>query len=313
MQSEPETPLHAQPDEHLNLNDLKELDQQDIADLDLNPGLEDSIPATPIPSGINIASKRSLDDTTNEIQFDNFEDFAPQVNIRSPFSSNTNLSSLAHTLPDLDRSTRLRQLSMSQQSKFISYVDQQLLAIQRKFVQSRGLNDKLGYVTLSELLKDVKALLDFIWYSIDGLVSTEHLLQFSKEELNSKISSWEQEVLQKDQQTVKSSDFGQTYYIMRIADDLMDYVEKFEIAPSDRETISKLFKLFFILDRIFKLLIVGLNANNIKLNQTDVIRFIGIAERSRMKLPLFFEHCNIHGYHFELSKIYEESLDLCPC
>ncbi|CAI5202356.1 ANL_HP_G0142840.mRNA.1.CDS.1 [Saccharomyces cerevisiae] len=87
------------------------------------------------------------------------------------------------------------------------------------------------------------------------------------------------------------------------------------------DTLSKLFKLFFILDRIFVILTddndnckevpktSSASKNIAGLNGTDIVRLKGIAERTRVRLPIFLESQGIHGYHYELSKIYEGFLD----
>lgn len=357
----PETPLHAQANEQLNLDNVRELDEKDIEDLDLNPGFDESLPPSTVASKIhlnnmptrddgeidpNFSRKRgftndqddmefSMNQSTSSPMFDNINDFKPCINVTSPFSSSSLIHDRPASISNESQATnvqRRRRLSMSQQSKFVSYVDQRFMDIQRKFVQSRGLNNKTGYQDLADLLKDVKSLLDFIWYSIDNTPNTDFLLQQEDEdELEQELEDQEKEFLhsgststedisldlmcnsRKQTRSKSICDFGQTSYIIKIADDVMDYIEKFEIDVEDSSTISKIFKLFFILDKIFSKLISGKNNNLIKLNRTDMVRFVGIAERSRVRLPLFFEKLNIHGFHYELSKIYESSLDLCAC
>ena len=462
LQVEPETPLHAKPDEQLNLSTLRELDEQEIADLDLDPTIdetpsfinipkelnasgslpvsrENGLPTTTTTAAINGTLSRTLNgnsssdvsvtisdndnerlkrglpsddfdegddqdttesegplyvssfhtrpsETTQLYQFDNSDDYKPTINFNSPFQStpktskqpNAAASHSRHSLirphirTDSHRHTHVsshqprtfrtrknsisrttqhspqpqhRRLSMSQQSKFISYVDARLMEIQRKFVQSRGLNNVTGYTDLSELLNDVKSLLDFVWYSIDNVANTDYLLKkrdndddgIAEEERgrvevdleigdadadsNTDIGIIDEEEVEKeavetprrDTRTYQSGGFGQPSYIIKIADDLMDYVEKFKITEADSEAVEKLFKLLFILDSIFKSLIMGSNTGRVKLNGTDKVRFVGIAERTRMRLPLYFETNGIHGYHFELSKIYEQGLESCGC
>lgn len=343
---DPKTPLHAEANELLNLDNVKELDEKEIEDLDLDPTFDESLPPSTVASRIDLhgltepmpaclRTKRPLNNpnddtdllndgneyslnTTSSPMFDNVEDFKPSINVASPFSSST----LLQNKPPTASVQRGRRLSMTQQSKFISYVDQRFMDIQRKFVQSRGLNNKTGYKKLSDLLKDTKSLLDFIWYSIDNTSNTDFLLQEDGEpvkdsDLQSTDDYMNLDLVNNNNNNNKPlrnksiSDFGQTSYVIKIADDVMDYIEKFEVEPEDNDTISKLFKLFFILDKVFAKLITGNNNNSIKMNRTEVVRFVGIAERSRVRLPLFFEHLNIHGFHYELSKIYETSLELC--
>ncbi|CAI4036629.1 hypothetical protein SMKI_15G4800 [Saccharomyces mikatae IFO 1815] len=336
--SEPNTPLHAQPNEQLDLNKLNDLDEKDIEDLNLDPNSDIDIATdsadvenADIDNTIwqrNCEQKRryhtpEFNDVYNEANnaindvtmLDDVDDFQPRINVSSPFSSTTKLSEL---LPNKhNEASHPRRLSMSQQSKFISYVDDQLLQIQRKFVQSRGLNIKNGYASLTPLLKDIKSLIDFIWYSIAHIPNSDYLLR-SEKNINCNRSRSSNNTCE------YSSYFGQGSYLIKIADDLIDYVEKFtfkEMEDSEiNDTLSKLFKLLFILDRIFVILIdnsngkeasetVSVNKKITGLNGTDIVRLKGIAERTRVRLPIFLESQGIHGYHYELSKIYEGFLD----
>lgn len=309
--SEPETPLHAGANQQLDISAVKELDTREIEDLDLNPDLHNSESA----SGMMIGEDYQLDEGNlkrayggdgqeGEEMFDDYDDFKPQINVDSPFSSDTKLSQLQNRIPDDTLSITQRRLSLSQQSRFISYCDERLMDIQRKFVQSRGLNPQNGYSGLAPLLQDLKALVDFIWYSIDGRPNTEYLLTEDPSDVS------------RDQYTgCKSTYFGQSAYLIKIADDLLDYTEKFELKSVDSEqqsvALSKLFKLLFILDTIFSRLIDGTIPGKAKMSGTDSVRLTGIAERTRTRLPWYFEQQDIHGYHYEVSRIYEKALERC--
>lgn len=300
--SEPSTPVHAGPNEHLDLDEVKELSDEDIEELDLKPDIDmDSISDNAATHGVK-REYSNLFDEAMQLGGDDMDDFRPRVNINSPFSSFANLNSLQ------DGHKQHRRLSMSQQSKFIAYCDQKLMDIQRKFVQSRGLNTQNGYQGLEPLLKDIKSLVDFIWYSLDGSPNTDILL---REEDNS--SEVNDSSFERDAQ--KNTHFGQSSYLIRIADDLLDYVEKFDLnllsGEERHQTLSKLFKLLFILDRIFAKLMDGAIPGGGRTNGTDAVRINGIAERTRMKIPVIFETQDIHGYHFEVSKIYEKTLERC--
>ena len=322
---EPETPMHVGPDANMDLDDLIELDEKEIDDLNLDPTMDETPSFTDIPKQLNTNLKRKLNSEededkstfpTNSKDFDSAHDYQPRINFKSPFSSKDDSNSTINTVPEDYKSNtdmkKHRKLSMSQQSKFITYVDSRLMEIQRKFVQSRGLSPEKGYASLTELLHDIKSLLDFIWYSIDNMPHTDYLLHIDNYDTL--------EMDNEDRKPIISNEhnFGQTSFIIKIADDLMDYIEKFDIYDDpledddpDADTVVKIFKIFYILDRIFRSLISGQNENNVILNSTDRIRFMAIAERTRMKLPQIFEKNKIHGYHFELSKIYELSLDFC--
>ncbi|CAI2032990.1 hypothetical protein SEUBUCD646_0H03760 [Saccharomyces eubayanus] len=331
--SKPNTPLHAQPNEQLDLSNLNDLDEKDIDDLNLDPDSDveiitdsDAVASSNINDTIwkcNPNKKRYhtpefndvYSETNNAINditmLDDVDDFQPRINVSSPFSSTTKLNDLLSS--GHNEVTHPRRLSMSQQSKFISYVDDQLLQIQRKFVQSRGLNVKNGYASLTPLLKDLKTLIDFIWYSIAHVPNSDYLLQSEQKRHCpcARTSSTTSE---------HSSYFGQGSYLIKIADDLIDYAEKFTFKDMEdseiNDTLSKLFKLFFILDKIFVILIdnndckeTAAVASKKKLNGTEIVRLKGIAERTRVRLPIFLESQLIHGYHYELSRIYEGFLD----
>ena len=307
----PDTPLHCNPDEQMNLNRIHELDDSDINDLNLNPELEGNS-ALAFDDAIvqeKLSSTKRGNPLLDEDMFDDVDDFKPRINIGSPFSSSTMVNNLQSSSDG--NGFNSRRLSLTQQSKFISYCDEKLMGIQRKFIQSRGLNyNNIGYKDLATLLKDLKSFIDFIWYSIDGIPNTDYLLKqdlylFGKEFNESHIA----------EPTDKSTSFGQAAYLLRIADDLIDYTEKFEMAslPLDEQndTVSKLFKFLFIMDKMFARLIDGIVPGKMKMSGTDSVRLCGIAERTRMRLPIYFEKQNIQGYHYELSKIYLESLERC--
>lgn len=296
--SEPETPLHAPPNQQLDLNKIKELDEDDKMDLDLVS--ESESPDTGENSNIKPQKKREF--VADEMVYDDVDDYKPRVNIGSPFNSNTDMG-------QLESSEHLGKprgrLSSSQQSKFITFLDEQLMNIQRRFVQSRGLNADNGYPGLAPLLQDLKSVVDFIWYSIDGMTAnTEVLLTEDLSEIS--IEQFENN---------KSTYFGQTAYLMRVADDVMDYTEKFDLdQPNSGEqgdVLSKLFKLLFILDHIFARLLEGTIPGRTKMNLTDAVRLRAIAERTRTSLIRYLAQKQVHGYHYEVSKIYEETLERC--
>lgn len=290
--SEPETPRHPQPNEEVDLSKIRQLDENDVMDLDLVSEVEN---AESRPE-----SKRGF--VEDEQMYDDVDDFKPAINIGSPFSSGTNIEQLK----DSPKSSRPRgRLSLSQQSKFISYCDEQLMNIQRKFVQSRGLNTQNGYPDLAPLLQDLKTVVDFIWYSVDSSTpNTEKLLTQDLSEISIDQFS-----------DCRSTYFGQTAYLIRVADDVMDYTEKFEIMHLDlteqASVLSKLFKLLFILDHIFSRLLDGTIPGKTKMSTTDAVRLRAIAERSRTRMPRYLGEQHVHGYHYEVSKIYEETLERC--
>lgn len=288
----PDTPEHTGANEELNVDEIHEIDENDVEDLDLGYGNEDE-QQNDRPS---LKREASTDD---DIVFDQKDEFVPQVNISSPFSSTANITRLRDS-----HSSAQGRLSMSQQSKFVSYCDDRLMEIQRKFVQSRGLAEENGYRELSPLLQDLKSLLDFIWYSIEGIPNTELLLKQNLDDM-----------LARQFANTKSTNFGQTYYLIRVADDFLDYLTKFDLThlkvEEQQKTVAKVFKFLMILDKVFAKCLEGLIPGNLKMNGTEMVRISGIAERTRMVLPQYLEQQKIHGYHYEVSKVYEETLERC--
>ncbi|CEP64858.1 TFIIH complex subunit TFB6 LALA0_S14e00870g [Lachancea lanzarotensis] len=291
----PETPQHTAANEELDINDINELNESDIQGLDLEEERDTSASAVSQPT-----PKRERLDEDLESNLDSHDHFRPRVNVSSPFSSGVDMRRYAHRAEHVNQ----RALSMSQQSKFISYCDEKLMEIQRKFVQSRGLNEQHGYQGLGPLLEDLKTVLDFIWYSIEGLTNTESLL---KTDVN--LMSREQFA------GTKSTSFGQVYYLIRVADDFLDYLATFDIrgmsSDEQHKTLSKAFKFIIILDVSFARLLEGLVPGNTRLNATETVRIAGIAERTRTAVPRYLEEQQVHGYHYEVSKIYEETLERC--
>lgn len=159
-------------------------------------------------------------------------------------------------------------LSEAQQQKFKDYLDDQLLSITRRFVK-RAAEDGGSYESLDPLLEDLNKLIDVVWYSISG---------------------------QDDRDL-----FGQPHYLLRIADELVDFIAGFQNDPRPRETIQILKKL----DNIFARMI---DQDGVpKLRQTEAVRLDSIAERTRIVVTNAFE--GIQGYDEEISKVYEEVLD----
>lgn len=159
-------------------------------------------------------------------------------------------------------------LSELQQQKFKDYLDNELLSITRRFVK-RAAEAEGSYKTLGPLLQDLNKLIDVVWYSISG----------------------------KDDKDL----FGQPYYLLRIADELVDFIAGFQHDPRPRETIQILKKL----DNIFARMIDHDGVP--KLRQTEAVRLDSIAERTRIVVTKAFE--GIHDYDEEASKVYEEVLD----
>lgn len=287
-------------DKEYNNNEICELSKDEMLDLDLNPDLEDVNDGMqeimPLKT-TGIGVKRQIDCSVEDIYDDN-NNFQPIVDFCSPFVSTDKLENVENY-----RNRSIRRLSSSQQSKFINYCDEQLMAIQRKVVQNRGLNESQGYASLMDLTLDLKKLVDFIWFSIDGCPNTNQILE-------------QNQIPTKDEyKGTQNTNFGQSHFLIRIADSFLDYIDKFPLNGQNKteqhSTLSRVFKFLIILDKIFARMIEGIVPGKYKLSGTDKVRLTSIAERTRYRLPNIFENQGITRYHYELSKVYEETI--CKC
>ncbi|SCU84442.1 LANO_0C01376g1_1 [Lachancea nothofagi CBS 11611] len=298
MNLTPETPLHTGADEELNIDEVNELDDSDVQGLNLESEADTNGSSSIANDGQDLGMKRE-NSGDEDMGYDQRDDYVPRVNIGSPFSSNVDVA--RHFNAD---HVNQRRLSLAQQSKFIAYCDEKLMAIQRKFVQSRGLTEENGYRGLAPLLDDLKAVLDFVWYSVEGMSNTENLLGTDLDAMSANQFSG-----------TKSTNIGQMYYLMQIADTFLEYLTKFDLgtlsAEEQHRTLSKAFKFLMILDKVFARSLEGLIPGNTIMNGTEMVRIAGIAERTRMTLTSFLEEQGVHGYHYEVSKIYEETLERC--
>lgn len=262
----PNSPVHPDADQEARNLPERGLSESELDLLDLNPDLEAKTSEESTPAQETNGSTIPLDDHL----YDRLEDFQP-VLVPSPLSG----------IPPRQG----RRLSSSQQSKFVNYVDEKLLHIQRRFVQSFGLGD-LGYGSIDELLLDLKQLLNFIWLSIDPDAGTIHPKDYYLAQPN--------------------TNFGQSDYLIRIAGDFTEYISKLEINQSSGSGVLRLLKS---LDDKFARLIDGAIPGGKAISRTESVRIYGIAERTRILVSDLFEKKQIEGFHYELSKVYEQVLD----
>ncbi|CCH44071.1 hypothetical protein BN7_3630 [Wickerhamomyces ciferrii] len=274
----PTSPRHPDADQEVNGLPEESISQSELDLLDLNPDLEaGNGPTSEIPNSQS-AGRVKLENDANvaavEELGDRIEDFQPVI-VPSPLNANEQSND----------TTPKRRLSLSQQSKFINYVDERLLAIQRRFVQALGLSE-LGYKSINELIADLKQLISFIWFSIDNDSNT-HLTKDQFKEL-------------------PSTNFGQTDYLIRIAGDLLEYIDKLAF---EEDSGVKILKLIDEVDQKISRLIDGRIPGGKGLTGTDIVRIQGIAERARLAIIEAFEKKKIEGYRYELTKVYERVLD----
>lgn len=253
---------------------------EDLDFLELNPDLSANsvTPGGFIVEEVSPGKMEADDNESNATPhiYDKREDFEPTI-IPSPAMQGSGDGVW----------TRHRRLSNAQQSKFINYLDDRFLQIRRRFVQSHGLNEGHGYQTLGELLEDLKQLVDFVWLSIEPQ-NAPILTLDSYKELSPPL-------------------FGQVDYLITIANDLLDYLERLE--TNDSETGVQLLKLVDSLDSKFARLLDGTIPGGKTMSVTESVRLTAIAERSRVAVANMFEKQQIEGFHYELSKIYERTLD----
>ncbi|KAL6938195.1 hypothetical protein ACO0RG_004739 [Hanseniaspora osmophila] len=327
---EPGTPLA---EEGAPQPELAELDQDDLMLLDV-PSC-DNIYLKGNPAALNatnISNKRALEEVNqSDMEMDDvFEEtdtYKPSIQFNDRITTPPVYPTISE---DLQKEVSKKKYSSNQQIKFMNFCEKEFMKIQRKYVQSRGL--KLGetpkysyYAALLPLLQDYKRIVDFVWYSMDtSCKNTENLipspLSTHSMQLGINTSDATDEAYNDGHYSFVSlrrllneaQNIGQVYILLKISDDLMDYIEKFNTnGDSDKETIKFIFMLHFILDRIFSLLIVEDTEMRygVYMTPTEIVRCKGICERTRIRLSKYFQDCEIKGFHYELSKIYELTLE----
>lgn len=163
-----------------------------------------------------------------------------------------------------------RHLTESQQVKFNNYVEDKLMHISRRYVKHMS-GSEGGYESISQLIGDLNPLIDVILYSIQSIPEGERL-------------------------------FGQEDYLLRISDELVEFIEGFGDHPEPACTLQVLSKL----DIIFASLIDG---NEVpQLSQTATVRLSSIVERTRVTVTNTFEGVD-HDFQDGIAKIYEQVLD----
>ncbi|AET39836.1 TFIIH complex subunit TFB6 Ecym_5039 [Eremothecium cymbalariae DBVPG len=309
--STPRTPEHPSADQELNINDVKEIPDEEMLDLDLNPDLSTNDDDYEYGKGtVSVGSKTSkgtLNDIVDE-GYDNSDDFQSRVNLYFPFLS-------PEKLPDIDNhtSSNRRRLSNSQQSKFIVYCDHQLARIRRKVVQSQGLRPEQGYEMLTDLILDLKKVVDFIWYSLDWCSNTELLLD----------QAVQQE--ERDYKGTHNTNFGQQQYLIQIADEFPDYLDKFSFKALDRKqlqsTFSRVFTFMKTFDMMFVRLLDGKMPGQHGCTLTEKVRIAGVVRRTRYKMQSIIHYqllqnwggdCElIQEYDHESNTVYEKTMQRC--
>ena len=208
---------------------------------------------------------------------------APPLNPATPIHD----SESSHSTSSVSR----HRLSDRQQERLIIYLDDQLLQIKRQFVQR--LTPPKGYMNLRDLLTDLNKVIDIIWYSI---TSTQPSQLDQQEASDSDFTSGSNKITL----------FGQSHYLLAIADSLVDYLEGFA-AVQKFEDPEPTIRIFQKLDKIFARLLDEPEQKHRGLSRTEKVRLESIAERTRISVITVFEH--IEGYELEVVNVYEQVLD----
>ncbi|KAI5952448.1 hypothetical protein KGF54_003315 [Candida jiufengensis] len=155
----PQSPLHPGPNDEIDPNSLPTTKLQDD-DLELNPELYDE----------DEEDEQKLDEEDSKIA----QSYLP--NYEDDELDNVELDSLTEmTLPfeekfqqfiakNFKNSTNQVSLSLTQQSKFINYIDEQLLDLQRQFIKQQS--ESIVVFPLSHLIRNLNEIIDLIWKSI---------------------------------------------------------------------------------------------------------------------------------------------------
>lgn len=218
---QPSTPLHPAADEEFRAP--KNTQNSGIV-LDLNPDLSDD------DDGVT----RRLDETlrkqdqqkaneSSSLDSEMFEDVAIRPKRKLEYSSAEESgfeSANASPIPEFhtDTPTPQRHLTAAQQQKLMAYLEEELMKIQRRHVQSYlDLPEKVVYHTILDVLKDYTRLVDFLWYTI---------------------------------RSVKSRIFFQSQYLLRVAGDVVDIMESYP--PKTQEALRDVLVFFVKIDGVFQ-------------------------------------------------------------
>lgn len=165
MTSIPPSPEHPQGDE-----EVKELPQGGF-DIDLNPGISSDEDDEVIDNNKSHDLSQAIDVAhVNTNGMDDFE-IKDVPTITSSFEEEYELVK--------DELNSHDSISLSQQSKFVNYIDEELLKLQRKFVKTQSGEIRFE---LTELIVELKQILKLIWRSIS--VSSHNNIEYFIKILN---------------------------------------------------------------------------------------------------------------------------------
>lgn len=245
----PPTPLHPAANEEVNVIPEGSLPSGTIANLDLNPDLYDD----ETDDMIDRDEKDKEDDVIMKNETNAYD-------IGLPYKLETLTTSFDEQYEllkaEFDKTTNNDEIAKYQQSKLINYIDEQLLAIQRKFIKNQA--DTRETYTFYQLINELSKVFNLVWYSIN----------------------------------TKSGLFGQQDYLIKLMDDMEDYVAHYSLFDNtdDYATVElqllEYFTFFQEVDLRLSFLIDGFPMETTgkieKLNNTQIIRLSPIASRLRI-------------------------------
>lgn len=283
--SSPPTPIHPAPNEELT-NDLPTGVILSDSNIDLNPDLydddDDEVDQDQIKEEINetpqleptkfpyiqqlqnqnayTTSSISASASATETDLEDI-DINQLQQITLPFNESYQLLKLS--FDNISPNNSNNGISSGQQSKFINYLDEHLLQIQRKYIKQKT-ESEMTY-SLIQLLEDVSNIINLIWVSIQQKL-----------------------VL-----------YGQIEYFIKILGDLEDYVSNYSHLFNeswsrnghllvDWQNLVIFFKFWQKIDLQLSFLIDGytinINGNSklIKMNITELTRLLPIVTRLRI-------------------------------
>ncbi|CAI5758165.1 unnamed protein product [Candida verbasci] len=238
----PPTPLHPAPNEEIN-NQLPQGKLQS-SNIDLNPDLYDE------------EEEKTPDN--DKIETDNSNILLDQLSETELEDVNINLNQVTLSFDQAYESLKInfynnksQSLSESQQSKFINYLDEELLKVQRNFIKQQS-----GESTnsLIDLISDLNPILELLFVSISP---------------NANL-------------------FAQVSYYIKILGDFEDFINHYNVLfeYNNISQIAEFFKFIQNLDLSICLLIDGYeNINNHKVqkfNMTELTRLFPIVSRIRI-------------------------------
>lgn len=181
-------------------------------------------------------------------------------------------------------------LSLAQQSRFVQYIDNRLLQIQRNFIKylsSENKSQSGSPFTLTTLLKELSSVLNFIWYSI-----------FETKTIPVVTNKFENEFELPLVHPTRL--FGQTDYLIKIMGDLTDYIQKYDF--EEWHELTDLLQLLKKIDSFVSILIDQTESNDTPLiNNTERVRMDSIITRTKLTTIQKFEHMKFKIHQDQLS------------